>query len=174
MRLTLDGQQALRRGRAGTWRRARLVLLPTLAVLLLYLAWPYFTLWQLDQALVCGDAAALVRLVDLAAVRDEIKRKLNKDSASAIGDLSDPFIRWLEAGIQAAGSGAVDQLVTLDWIREQLLANVAGKGLLPRLSFAFFDAPDGFRLTVDGSGGNPVHARLTLGNAAWRVSALYY
>jgi hypothetical protein len=174
MRLTLHGQQALRPRRASTWRRVRLVLLPTVAVLLLYLVWPYFTLWQLDQALVSGDAAALDRLVDLAAVRDEIKRKLNKDSTSSIGDLSDPFIRWLEAGIQAAGSGAVDQLVTLDWVRDQLLADVAGKGLLPRLSFAFFDAPDGFRLTVDGSGGNPVHARLTLGNAAWRVSALYY
>ncbi len=174
MRLTLDGQRALRRRRAGTWRSVRLILLPTVAVLLLYLAWPYFTLWQLDQALVSGDAAALDRLVDLAAVRDEIKRKLNKDSTSAIGDLSDPFIRWLEAGIQTAGSGAVDQLVTLDWVRDQLLTDVAGKGLLARLSFAFFDAPNGFRLTIDGSGGNPVHARLTLGKAAWRVSALYY
>jgi hypothetical protein len=155
-------------------RTLRLILLPALAALLIYLAWPYVTLWQLDRAIADGDSAALSVLVDLEAIRAEIKKKLNKDADSAIGELSDPFIRWLEAGIQEAGSGAVDRLVTVDWVRDQLLVRGFGKGLSTRVSYAFFDAPGGFRVTLGRPPEIPLHGRLTLRDFVWRLSAVYY
>jgi len=160
----------LRRGR----RSLRLVLLPVLAALTFYLLWPYATLWRLDRAAVSGDPVDLHSVVDLDAVRAEIKKKLNKESDSTIGELSDPFIHWLEAGIQEAGSGAVDRLVTLDWVRGLLLRRGSGDGPLQDVSYAFFDAPDGFRVTLGSSDRNPVQVRLLLRNFAWRVSAVYY
>ncbi|MBS1202053.1 MAG: hypothetical protein H6R22_562 [Chromatiaceae bacterium] len=76
-------------------RRLRLgrVLVPIL-VLAAYLLWPYLTLWQLDRALIADDRETLAGLVDLSAVRGEIRDKLNKESESAIGTMSDGFIDW--------------------------------------------------------------------------------
>ena len=156
----------------GARRALRLILLPVIAVFLFYLVWPYATLWRLERSVVSGNLLGLEGVVDLAAVRAEIRKKLNKDADSNIGALSDPFIRWLEAGIQEAGSGAVDRLVTLGWVRGQLLAH--GDGVLAQISYAFFDSPDGFRITLGPADGLPVQVRLTLHDFAWRVSAVYY
>lgn len=152
-----------------------LALLATGAALLLYLAWPCATLWSLDRAARNGDADALAALVDLDAVRAAIKTKLNKEAQSAIGPFSDRFIHWLEGGIQALGSNAVDRLVTLPWVQEQLLVHSdRGEGFLGQVSYAFFTAPGGFRLRLGAASGNPVEVRLTLHELAWRVSAVYY
>jgi hypothetical protein len=170
------GGETLFRGhrRPGIRRALRRMVLPALAALLLYVAWPYVTLWRLDRAVLSDDPSALADLVDLEAVRGEIKKRLNKEADSTLGDLSDAFIRWLEAGIQTAGSGAVDRLVTLDWVRERLLSRGAGDGLLGEISYAFFDAPDGFHVIIGSAGEDPVRVRLELRDFAWRISALYY
>lgn len=161
-------------------RRAMHVLGVALLVaiaLLLFLAWPYYTLWRLDQAVRDGDRAALAELVDLDAVRGEIKKKLNKEADSSIGDLSDPFIRWLEDGIQTLGSDALDRLVTLPWVRERLLGSSideGSEGFPGRITYAFFDAPGGFVVRIGAAEDTPVHLRLTLRGLEWRVTALYY
>jgi len=155
-------------------RTLRLTFLPALAALLVYLAWPYVTVWHLARAVADDDPAALSALVDLEAIREEIKKKLNKDADSAIGELSDPFIHWLEAGIQEAGSGAVDRLVTLEWVRGQLRARSSATDVLAQVSYAFFDAPDGFRITLGRGPDLPLHGRLTLRDFAWQLSSLYY
>lgn len=153
------------------------LLLVAIALLLLFLAWPYFTLWRLDQAVRDRDTSALAELVDLDAVRGQIKKKLNKDADSSIGDLSDPFIRWMQEGIQTLGSEALDRLVTLSWIRARLLDHTAGnadEGFLGQVAYAFFDAPDAFVARIGVATDTPVHVRLTLRGTDWRVTALYY
>jgi hypothetical protein len=142
---------------------------------LVYLAWPYLALWGLSRAVASPDPEALSNRVDLAAVRGEIRRKLNKDSPSAIGRVSDPFIQWLERGIQRLGTGALDELVTLDWVRELLNGqSQPGQGFLPRVSYAFFDAPGGFAVRLDAPDRPPLHFRMTLDGVRWMVTAVYY
>lgn len=147
------------------------------ALLLLFLAWPYATLWRIDKAVRDRDMVALADFVDLASVRTEIKKKLNKEANSTIGDMSDPFIRWLEEGIVGMGNQAVERLVTLSWVRGLLLEQSAGdgdKGFLGQVSYAFFDAPDGFMVRIGPASGTPVRLRLSLHGLNWRISAVYY
>jgi hypothetical protein len=150
------------------------MLVPVLA-LLGFLAWPYVCLWRLSAAVSAPGPAALGHLVDLDAVRGEIRRKLNKTASSAIGKVSDPFIQWLERGIQQLGTGALDQLVTLAWVQERLGANSPpGQGFLGQVSYAFFDSPGGFAVRIGGPAQAPVHLRLGLEGYEWKLVAVYY
>ena len=175
---------ALRRPRSALFARTRWHgrvlgwgLLPLAALLLAYLAWPYTSLWRLDRAVRGEDFAALATLVDLDAMREELKKKLDKDANSRIGPVSDRFIRWLQAGIQTLGSDAIDHLVTLPWVQEQLLihsAEGAAQGFLGEVSFAFFDAPDGFQVRIGPPDDTPVRVHLQRRGLAWKVCALSY
>jgi hypothetical protein len=164
-------------GRRRTRSLLRRALLSVTALLLAYALWPYATLWRLDAAARSTDLERLAALVDLEAVRGELKRKLNKDRTSSIDRLSDPFIRWVEEGVAALGSEAVDRLVTLEWVRERLLdegASTSREGFIGRLTGARFDGPTTFRLTIGPRDAVPVHMRLRLSGNAWRVSTVYY
>lgn len=152
----------------------RRILIPAL-VLLAYLAWPYVTLWRLDRALARDDHDVLATLVDLDAVRDEIRRKLNKEAASAIGPVSNDFIGWLEQGIRRDGTAAIEQQVSLAWLRERLLSHSPpGGGLAGALSRAFFDDPVHFSLRIGAPSESPVYVRLSLRGSGWRVTALSF
>ena len=153
-----------------------LVSLLVLCCSVMFVAWPYYTVWELERAAVLNDVPAMNRLVDLQAVRDQIKRRLNKEVDSTVGDVSNAFVDWLQDGIRRLGAGAVDRLVTLDWVREQLISKSSvGKppGFVDQISYAFFDSPDGFLVRIGELGADPVHLRLSLGTRGWRVTALY-
>ncbi len=141
-----------------------------------YGAWPYYGLWRLNQAAVSGDPQALATWVDLPAVRQDIKRRLNKDLSAGETTPSNEFIGWLQDGIQRLGNDAVDRLVTLEWVRDRLLSKTpAGSrgGFLGQVSYAFFERPDRFLVRIGELGGDPVHLRLRLEGAGWRLVALY-
>jgi hypothetical protein len=143
--------------------------------LLLWLAWPYFTLWRIGQAARSGDMAALAELTDMESIRAEIKKKLNKDTDSDIGEPSDSFIRWLQQGIAVMGSQAVDRLVTLPWVRMRLIEHSDdGEGFLRGITYAFFDAPNGFIVRIGSRSEAPVWLRLSFQGLRWRISAVYY
>ncbi len=164
-------------GRVISARRRRVgwVLITLLLVMYGWLVWPFLTLWQLDRALVRDDQAGLARLVDLAAVRGAIRRSLNKDADGTLGPFSDDFIEWLQKAIRRRGTSALDQEVTLAWVREQLLSrSQPGTGLWPALSWAFFDNPLHFMLRLGGAVRAPVVVRMRFTGTGWRVSALYY
>ena len=164
-------------GRVISARRRRLgrVLITLLLVMYGWLFWPFLTLWQLDRALVRDDQASLARLVDLAAVRDAIRRSLNKDAGGTLGPFSDDFIEWLQKAIRRRGTSALDQEVTLAWVREQLLSrSPPGTGLWPALSWAFFDHPLHFTLRLGGAATAPVVVRMRFTGGGWRISALYF
>jgi hypothetical protein len=137
---------------------------------------PYYCVWCLEQAVVANDTAALSEWVDLAAVREQIKRRLNKEVDSAVGDVSNAFVEWMQDGIARMGSEAVDQLVTLEWVRGQLLskndANDA-PGFIQHISYAFFEWPSGFFIRIGELGAEPVHVRFSLQWPWWRVTAVY-
>ena len=145
-------------------------------LLLAFLAWPFTAIYRLDQALIENDRQALERLVDVESIQQQIKRKMNKNVESTIGDVSNSFVEWLQNGIQDLGNDAIESMVNLDWVLTQLRAknpdNRRG-GFIDHLSYAFFDGHDSLLLRIGELGENPVHARLTLQNTEWRISAIY-
>jgi len=148
---------------------------PLLILLPLYLSWPYATLWRLNEAIVAGDEMALARLVELPAVREEIARRLNKEHPSAIAELSDDFIAWLERGIRRNGADALDDLVTLDWVRAELEARAPDqRGFLPGLTHAWFEDPLHFAVRLGPADPGALHLRLHFIGVGWRLVTLYY
>lgn len=164
--------------RPGRARRAFRAAILTIAALSLgLLLWPYAALWRLDAAVRSGDPEALSDLVDLDSVRGELKKRLNKDLSSSIDTLSDPFISWLEGGIRTMGHEAVDRLVTLDWVRGELLRHSPpgkDRGFLGQVTYAFFDASNGFRVRIGPEQDLPVRVRMCLTGVTWQVTAVYH
>ena len=141
-----------------------------------FLAWPYTVIYRLDQALQANDREAIDQLVDIESIQQQIKRKMNKEVESSIGDVSNSFVEWLQDGIQRLGNDAIDRMVTTDWVITELRSHNADPhqgGFMKHLSYAFFDGPDSLLLRIGELDDNPVHARLTLNNLEWRVTAIY-
>lgn len=152
-----------------------LVSLLALLVLLAFLVWPYLSVWRLNQAALSADPADLSEMVDLSSIRLAIKQKLDKDVQTPLGDFSDGFVQWLERGFRTEGQGAVDRLVTIDWVRDRLLEqSMPGEGFLPRISYAFFDEPTAFRLRLGAADQRPIQVRLQPAGLFWQVTALYH
>jgi hypothetical protein len=145
-------------------------------ILLGFLVWPYTAVYRLDQALQTDDQQALEELIDMSAVREQIKRKLNKNVESTIGDVSNSFIDWLQDGIQRMGADAIEQMVDISWVVEQLRSHNPDPGrggILDRMTYAFFDGPDRLLLRIGDWGENPVHVHLSLQGLKWRITAVY-
>jgi hypothetical protein len=144
--------------------------------ILAFLIWPYTAVYRLDRALVQNHRTTLAEMIDIQSVRSQIKRKLNKNLESSIGNVSNSFIDWLQGGIQKLGADAVDEMVNTDWVVRQLRSHnpdPSQGGFYPQLSYAFFDGPDRLLLRIGELGENPVHAHLKLDGASWRITAVY-
>ncbi|MET0067249.1 MAG: DUF2939 domain-containing protein [Candidatus Thiodiazotropha sp.] len=145
-------------------------------IALAFLAWPYTAIYRLDQALQQNDQATLEAMIDVQSVRDQIKRKLNKNVQSNIGSVSSGFVDWLQDGIRRLGSDAIDEMVDTAWVVNELRAHNPDPrqgGIMGQLSYAFFDGPDRLLLRIGEWEDNPVHAHLTLEGTRWRVTAVY-
>jgi AcrR family transcriptional regulator len=158
--------------RASRWRRW---LLPLVLVAALLLLWPYLSLWRLNARVMNEPPAALEPMVNIEAVRDEIRRRLNKEADSRIGEVSDPFIAWIEQGIRRSGDDTLEQAVTLAWLHARLQGHaLSEQGFLPALSYAFFDPPDGFLVRIGKPDDSPTFLRMQPALLGWRVTAAYY
>lgn len=151
----------------------------------LYLVSPYITLWRLNLTSVHGPTSALSSIVDLEAVRDQIQRRLNKDRTSAIGEVSDAFIDWVQQVIRRDDGEALRRAVTLGWVRQILLTHAEGNdGFWPAIHYAFYDSPLEFRVQIGSQSAIdedrqetkplPVHLRFERTWLGWRVIAVYY
>ncbi|MCU7795600.1 MAG: DUF2939 domain-containing protein [Candidatus Thiodiazotropha sp. (ex Semelilucina semeliformis)] len=141
-----------------------------------FLIWPYTAVYRLDKALEKHHRQALDEMVDIQSVRDQIKRKLNKNLESSIGDVSNSFIDWLQGGIQQLGANAIDEMVNTNWVASQLRShnrNPNDGGFVDQLTYAFFDGPDRMLLRIGELDENPVHAHLKLQGTQWRITAVY-
>jgi hypothetical protein len=145
-------------------------------IALAFLIWPYTAVYRLDKALQANDQQMLSEMIDLVSVREQIKRKLNKNVQSTIGDVSNSFIDWLQNGIQRMGADAVERMVDNRWVVAQLRSHNRTPeqgGFMDRMTYAFFDGPDRLLLRIGDLDDNPVHAHLSLQGLQWRITAVY-
>lgn len=147
-------------------------------LLLAYGAWPYYHVYALDQAIRDNDRAALARLVDLEAVKKEIKRTLVETGSDPSPTSDNPIASWLYDGLRLLGDRAVDSLVTLDWVHNVLRSknDPSGQqrpGMIRDVSYAFFERPDRFLIRIGELGQDPVHARMQIQDWRWRITAIY-
>jgi hypothetical protein len=150
-------------------------------VVLLYALWPYATLFRLNGALaeVNAQAAAqaLAPLVDLSAVQARYKQRLGNtvDAWLPSGGESDEVIGWLSKNLQLLGDSALDQAITIDWVRDSLLEAMRRAAperpdrLLSAVDFAFFESWNRFVIRLGALGANPTHLVLRLEGASWRL-----
>jgi hypothetical protein len=158
---------------------ARLAGLLILLALVGYGLWPYYTLFQLNRALNAGDAEALAPLVDLAEVRTHYKARISEQVGSFApkGDSeADKVLRWLTDNLKQLGDAALDQAITLEWVRGMLLDAIEratgpqGRTLITAVDFAFFESWDRFVVRLGSLGDAPTFVILTLADGEWRVT----
>lgn len=155
------------------WRRGLATAVVTLICLLGgWVALPYVALWRLERALPDGPAA-LAGLVDIDAVRDELRRRLNKDQVSSIRDLSGDFSDWVAQVIRNPSDWDLQRTVTLDWVHGLLLAHLAAdRQLRPAVAWAWFDRPTRFRVRIRGGVQPPLQLLWRARGLRWQVVAV--
>ena len=149
-----------------------------LASLLIFLFWPYYHLYRLDNALGRPDPTALEPLVDLDAIRDNTKARLAwafgmRDSKA--NPEPEP-LRWLQQGLQRAGEAALEDTIDLGWVQTQLRDAVSAATerrpayLLAAVDFAMFESWNRFVIRLGRLGYGETHVRLHLEGLTWKVT----
>jgi len=92
-----------------------------LLALIAFVAWPYYEMFRLDDALGDNDMQALGQLVDLPAIRRNYKERLGKGLGLEPGR-RDPnrALAWLQQNLQRLGDAALEKTITLEWVRDTL------------------------------------------------------
>jgi len=143
--------------------------------LVAFVAWPYYQVFRLDDALGGSDIRTLEPLVDLPAIRRNYKGRLEaglelqpRDPRSALA--------WLQQNLQRLGDAALEQTITLEWARDTLRDAAARATerrppyFMAAVSFAVFESYDSFIIRLGELGRNATHVRMRLERATWRVT----
>ena len=161
-------------------RRLFILLLILLAV---YIAYPYWTLYRLQDALLSNNAEAVKRIVDFPAVRAGMKAQVEGglleksaeigEKRPVLGDIGTALTNLL--GPSVIG-GTVDGLVT----PEALLSNPTvvehrekNEGFSDYLEYAFFSSPTTFKVDAKDpkeADSPTVTATMVLDGWRWRVT----
>jgi hypothetical protein len=158
---------------------ARLAGLLILLALVGYGLWPYYSLFQLNRALNAHDTEALAPLVDLTEVRTHYKGRISEQVGAFApeGDSeADKVLRWLTDNLKQLGDAALDQAITLEWVRDMLLNAIARatgpqeRNLIAAVDFAFFESWDRFVVRLGELGEAPTFVILTFADGEWRVT----
>lgn len=148
-----------------------------LAALLAFVAWPYYRLVQLDDALGNDSLPALAELVDLSAIREHAQHRFT----TGVKDLSagapqGRALDWIRGQIEQLGETALQQAISLEWVMDTLRqaairhSNRPTPYFLSAVSFAFFESPDRFLIRLGEIGDKPTHVRMSLKGYTWRVT----
>lgn len=163
----------------------RRLFLLLLILLGLYIAYPYWTLYRLEQALLTNNAESLRKIVNFPAVRASLKAQVQGglmekseqlgEKRPVLGDLGEVLTRAL--GPSVIG-GTVDSLVTPKAVLNNPTVvehREKDEGFGDYLTYAFFSAPTTFRLDTK----NPnepdaptITATMTLKGFRWRVTSV--
>jgi len=151
------------------------------AALLAFAAWPYYHVFRIDDALGKDDLDALGQLVDLEAIRREITRRLDAGLQATTGEPAQgSVLGWLQQNLRQAGENAVEQSITIEWVRDRLKGAVSRASDKPKpyfigaTTFAFFESYDSFIIRLGELGKNASHVRMKLeGDYRWRITGIY-
>ena len=119
------------------------------AFVALWVAWPYWAIYDLQTALVNGDKVRLASLVDWTSVRDGVREDLKVAYTKKIV-ATDPR---LQALTEAMSSAAIDRVVN-EQINASSLSEMARNGLrdsnpMGQVRYAFFEgSPLVFRMDI--------------------------
>ena len=141
-----------------------------------YLVWPYFYLYQLHRAVITNDSAAIETLVDLERVNQVLKDNLKWQMNHTVNNSGHLFPKALQQGAQtligtlgnlAAETVVIDAPNLLDRLHK------INGSLWEKTTFAFFESPTRFTIRLGQLGRNPIHIQMTLQDWSWRVTAIY-
>jgi hypothetical protein len=148
-----------------------------LFALLGYGIWPYFTVFRLDQSINQEGTAQLSTMVDLPAIRANYKSRVTAgvDGLFPPGD-PDSVMGWIRQNVDRLGDSALDQAITLPWVRDTLgsaVTQATGQSppyLLGGIDFAFFESYNRFLIRIGELGRSPTHVRMTLRGTDWKIT----
>ncbi|MBK1645434.1 hypothetical protein CKO25_12420 [Thiocapsa imhoffii] len=150
-----------------------------LFMLLGYGIWPYFTVFRLDEAINQEGTAHLATMVDLTAIRANYKARVNAGIDGVFPDSSpDSVMGWIRQNVDRLGDSALDQAITLPWVRDTLRESVTkatGQSppyLLAAIDFAFFESFNQFVIRIGELGHGPTHVRLQRQGTDWMITDL--
>jgi hypothetical protein len=139
--------------------------------------WPYYHLYRLDDALGRDDMPMLAELVNVDAIRANYKNRLNRGLESqAQPDNPAGALLWLQQGLQRLGDTALEQTISLEWVRDTLKQSASSATstrpayFLAGVEFAFFESWDSFIVRLGELGMGETHVRLRLDGTDWRVT----
>lgn len=158
---------------------------PVLAALLTvgvgYVAYPYVTLYRLDEAIRGADAATLETLVDWPSVREGIKEDIcdlvvddpDPQKATHLPPFGASFVRGIAAN-------TIDQKVTPQAIVAATVAPPAAKQAATRpgadvhVEWAFFESPTTFAVDLRPQGlAEPIRLEMRLRKGAWQIRRVW-
>jgi hypothetical protein len=147
-----------------------------LIALVAFGTWPYYHVFRLDEALGRNDMATLAELVDLEAVRANYKSRV--EELVGMPQPQDPgsALAWLQQNLQRLGESALEQTITLEWVRDTLkeaAARATDKQppyFMAGIDYAFFESYDSFIIRLGELGRGDTHVRMRLEDTTWRVT----
>jgi hypothetical protein len=148
-----------------------------LLAIIAFVAWPYYEVFRLDEALGKDDMQLLEELVDVPAIRRNYKERLQ----GGLGLQPNPqdlgsALAWLQQNLRRLGDAALEQAITLEWARDALKEAAARATdrqppyFMAAVTFAFFESYDSFIIRLGELGRNATHVRMRLRDKRWRVT----
>ena len=143
-----------------------------------YGLWPYYTIFRLDAAVREADAKALAPYVDLAAIQASYRERLARATPAfepRPGPGADQVIIWLKTNLPRLGDAALEQGITLEWVRNALreAAERTTEGrpalFIDAIDFAFFESWNRFVIRL-GELGSETNVVMRLEGTDWRIT----
>ena len=115
--------------------------------------------------------------MDLPAIRANYKQRL-ASGADAMFPSADPdsVMNWIRQNVERLGESALEQAITLDWVRDTLrnaVTQATGQTppyLLAGIDFAFFESYNRFLIRIGDLGQGATHVRLSLVGSEWKIT----
>ena len=159
-------------------RIAFIVALITVAMLI---AWPYVHVHRFDRALKASDLAAIGEMVDLDAVKAQVRKEIAQRVDRTLGGSPGSMLGWLQDGVKRLGNQAIDMTIDAEWIHDTLqtrLTDETGRmhSLISTTTYAFYEhwkSWDRFVVRIIDNGRPPFHVQWERSGSRWRITALY-
>jgi len=148
----------------------------TLVFILVFIIWPYYHLYRLDNALSSPSSTALAGLIDVQAIRDNTRNRIKWMLGLKERMNSNDPIGWLQQGLQRAGEAALEETINQEWVQRELrdaVTTAVDKRpayLLAAVEFAMFEGWDSFIVRLGRLGYRDTHLRLRLEGMTWKVT----